>query len=434
MSIRRHIIEEVKLANGTKGLLVHVPEASVMSMLFDFRAGYFLMDDKKWETPHILEHMSFGANAKFSKGREFQAEYEKNGAYCNAFTNFYDVSYETECADFEWNRILELVILAFSEPSFLKEEFDAECGNVKDELIGTSNNRVRELSIAVSQAQGLRAQYYTDRIENMKNVLHEDIRKHFSETHTLTNLRFVICGKIGARREKILSLLERIPLEKGNGRIELPEENTKKVTKTVYVPKKDVANVYIDASGVAKGEFTQLDWTASGMISDYLSGTLYSKILGEARERGLVYSLGSGFSQTKNSITWGLSCQAQQANLPEVLKIVTREVTKLKNGEIKETDIKALQEYSLGSYQRSTQTVNRLANELAGVYFFKDIIFDHHSIPERIKAVNKDVLVDVIRRAFSEDNWALGMLGAADEALQIEAREILDPLWQTTAN
>ncbi len=434
MSIRRHTTEEVELSNGAKGLLVHVPEASVMSMLFNFRAGYFLMDDKKWETPHIMEHMSFGANSKFSKGREFQAEYEKNGSFGNAFTSFYDVSYETECADFEWNRILELLILAFSQPKFLKEEFDAECGNVKDELIGTSNNRGRELSIAVSQAQGLRAQYYPDRVENMKHVSLDDIQKHHLSTHTNTNLRFVICGKIGPRRKKILNLLENIPLERGSGRIALPDENPKKVSKTVYVPKNDVANVYVDVSGIAKGEFSQLDWTAAGMISDYLSGTLYSKILGEARERGLVYSLGTGFTQSKNSIYWSLSCQAQQKNLPDLLKIVNREIRKLKNGEISEKDIRALQEYSLGSFQRSTQTVNRLANEMAGVYFFKDIVFDHHSIPERIHAVNKDIIVDVMRRAFSEDNWALGMLGTANEALQNEAREILDPLWQTTAN
>jgi hypothetical protein len=53
-------------------------------------------------------------------------EFEKNGAYNNASTSSYDISYEAECADFEWDRILGLLLTAITKPLFLKEEFEAE--------------------------------------------------------------------------------------------------------------------------------------------------------------------------------------------------------------------------------------------------------------------------------------------------------------------
>jgi len=47
----KHIVTEVKLKNGAKGLLIHIPDASVMSFEFNFRAGEYLVEPEKWETP-----------------------------------------------------------------------------------------------------------------------------------------------------------------------------------------------------------------------------------------------------------------------------------------------------------------------------------------------------------------------------------------------
>ncbi len=49
----KHTVSELVLDNGARGLLVHIPEATVMSFQFNFRAGEYLVDREKWETPHI---------------------------------------------------------------------------------------------------------------------------------------------------------------------------------------------------------------------------------------------------------------------------------------------------------------------------------------------------------------------------------------------
>ena len=119
----KHTTEEVELSNGAKGLFVHIPDASVMNVYINFRAGEYLVTREKWETPHLMEHVLLGANDEFPRARDFQAEVEKNGAYSNASTDVYDIVYETECADFEWDRVLRLLLVAITQPLFLQEEF-----------------------------------------------------------------------------------------------------------------------------------------------------------------------------------------------------------------------------------------------------------------------------------------------------------------------
>ena len=62
----KHTVEEVKLKNGARGLLIDVPDATVMSFQVQFRAGDRYVRDKEiYETAHLMEHMAFGANEKF---------------------------------------------------------------------------------------------------------------------------------------------------------------------------------------------------------------------------------------------------------------------------------------------------------------------------------------------------------------------------------
>ena len=48
-----------------------------------------------------------------------------------------------------------LLQIAISKPLFLEEEFEAEFGNIKEELVGRSNNHFRHLSLALREAYGL---------------------------------------------------------------------------------------------------------------------------------------------------------------------------------------------------------------------------------------------------------------------------------------
>jgi predicted Zn-dependent peptidase len=427
----KHTVSELILKNGAKGLLVHVPDASVMSFELNFRAGEYLVDEKKWETPHLMEHILLGANEKFPKARLFQAEIEKNGAYSNASTGVYDITYEAECADFEWDRILDLLLVSITKPLFLQDEFEAEFGNVREELAARSNNHFRHLSLALRKEYGFMAKTDHERLKLMDNVNLDDVRAHYKKTHTSRNLRFIIAGNITPRRhDAIVEMLEQINLPLGHGRLALPNERPVTLTKPLYLHNKTVKNIYFYVDSFMNRRMDEREGDALGLVNTMLTETLYSKILGTARERGLVYGMSSGFGQTKQASNWWFGAQVSLKNAPALFEIMISELDNVFKGRIDADDIEAAKAYSLGRFQRSAQTVGGTAGGYSGRYFFDEVIEDYYQVPKRIKAITKTSIVDISRSLFADNIWGLGVLSDCDKQLVKDLHEQLAALWE----
>lgn len=426
----KHTVTEVELKNGAKGLLVHIASASVMTFDVNFRAGEYLVEPDKWEVPHLMEHVLLGANELIPRARDFQAELEKNGAYSNATTGVYDITYEAECADFEWDRVLGLLLVAITKPLFLKEEFAAEFGNVQEEMAARSNNHFRRLSLEMRKAFGLIAKTDAERLELMDNVRVGDVREHYARTHHAQNMRFVIAGNLTpARRETIAKLLEDIDLPGGGRRFALPHERPKRLGQPVYVANDTVENLYFYIDTFKRARLLDPEMDALNLVNTMLTETLYSKILGTARERGLVYGMNSGLSQTRDASNWWFGAQVSDKNAAPLLHIIVEELTKVLAGDIEKEEIEATRQYALGRFQRSAQTVGGTASGYAGRYFFDEVIDNYYQVPQRIRAVTKQQIIDVAEAMFAENVWGFGVLGNCGEEFAAELRTKLSPLW-----
>lgn len=427
----KHTVTEAVLKNGARGLLIDVPDATVMDFEFNFRAGEYLVKRQKWEVPHLMEHVLLGANEMVPKARAFQAEFEKNGASNNAATGLYYITYEAECADFEWQRILDLMTVAISKPLFLKEEFVAEYGNVKDELTARSNNHFRTLSLTAREAHGLLAMTDRERLKQIKNVRLRDLKEHYNRTHTTSNLRFIIAGSLKGRSEIIKRKMEAIELPKGDSHIELPDEKPINLEQPVFIARPSVKNVYFDLETFALRRFGDPAMDALELVNGMLTATLYSRILGEARERGLVYSMGSGVDIMKEVTGWWFSAQVLAKNAPSLFEIIVREIEKVREGQISKEDLEAAKQYWLGRHQRSAQTVAGTMAGYTGRYYFDGVINEYDAIPERIKSVSRETIVEATQSMFADHIGGLSVLGGGGRSRELADRlnqQVL-PLW-----
>lgn len=425
----KHFVDEIVLSNGARGLLIHVPDATVMDVYVNFRAGEYLVSRRKWETPHLMEHILLGANDKYPRARDFQAEVEKNGAYSNASTDVYDIIYETECADFEWERVLDLLLVAIEQPLFLQEEFDAEFGNVSEELAARANNHFRQLGAATRKAYGLVSELDRKRLELMHNVTLDDVREHYRRTHTTDNMRFVIAGDMTKRRGIITQKFESMTLPRGE-RFIMPDEVVKKLSKPVCIANNTVDTLYFYIDTFMNRRLSEIEVDSLGVMNAILTETLYSKILGTAREKGLVYGMSSGFQQVKLSSNLWFGSQVSVANASALFDIIVEQLGNIFRGELAEVDITAAQAYAIGRYQRGAQTVASTAGGYTGRYFFDDYIDDYYKIPERVNAVTKQSIVDVTRAIFSEGVGGLGVYGSVTPSLAAKLQEQIAPLWE----
>ncbi|HVX23970.1 MAG TPA: insulinase family protein, partial [Candidatus Saccharimonadales bacterium] len=359
-----------------------------------------------------------------------QAELEKNGAYSNATTGVYDITYEAECADFEWDRVLGLLLIAITKPLFLDDEFQAEFGNVEEEMAARSNNHFRRLGLEMRQSFGLIAKTDVERLELMQGVTVQDVREHYKRTHYSRNLRFVIAGNITpGRREVLEELLSNIELPKGSQRFALPPERPHTLSTPIYIPNDTVENLYFYIDTFCKRRLDDPETDALNLLNTMLTETLYSRILGTARERGLVYGMNSGLSQTRNSTNWWFGAQVSDKNAAPLLRIIVDEIAQVLAGQLDSDEIETTKQYALGRFQRSAQTVGGTAAGYAGRYFFDGEIDSYYQVPARIRAVTQAEMIEVARGMFHEKVWGLGVLGNCGDSFVEDLHRQLSPLW-----
>ena len=99
-----------------------------------------------------------------------------------------------------------------------------------------------------------------------------------------------------------------------------------------------------------------------------------------------------------------------------LLKITVDELYKVRRGVITpKAEIEVAKQYALGRFQRSAQTVGGTAAGYAGRYFFDGVVEDYYQGPERIKAIEKDKIIDVTEAMFADNIWGFGILGNCGE-------------------
>lgn len=408
----KHSVEEVVLANGSRGLLIHVPNATVMSYDFEFRAGYdYCTTEDIYETPHIMEHMVLGANKNYPNARLFSAELEKNGAYSNASTSSASLKYVADCADFEWERVLDLLRLAITQPLFLQDEFTAEFGNVKEELTGYLNNNSRVLWQRIGQASGERFLNDEQRIKAMKVVKLKEIKEHYKRTHTTDNLRFIIAGNLKEdRKQAVIKMLEAWELPRGE-RFALVREELVGAQEPVHILRKDVENVVFGLSVQANWRMPDNESDAMAVLNHMLTGTLHSAILGRAREKGLAYGMWSDFVVGDSISEWDFGGQVSLTNATKLFAIICEETQKVLDGKITAAEIDASKQFAFGKHQMGSQTVAAIASWYGRRYYFDGYIDDYADRPKAIAAVDKATIVKAATDLITGKRWAFGGLG-----------------------
>ncbi len=425
----KHTVEEVKLSNGSRGLLIDIPGATVMSFQFEFRAGNRYVRGKDlYETAHIMEHMAFGANAQFKSEHEYEADFTKNGAYHNAYTSDLSMVYVADCADFEWERILELQRVAICQPKFNTAELKAEKGNVKSELTGFLNNHNRVLWPKVQQLLGEDVYTFWQRLQTIPNVNLANIREHHQRTHTAKNMCFVIAGKLYGRKSDIKRRLADWELPEGE-RFEVPKDTLTSGNPTL-IRRKEASNLTFGWSMTAPRKLSDDEAEAMNCLDQILTGTMHSRIYGAARKKGLAYGVFSDTSVGFHDSSWDFGGQVNLETSTALFDIIMREVKCVLDGKITEAELEAAKSYALGRYQMGAQTVAQISNFYTGRYFADGIVNEYEKVPESIRNTTRARMIDTAHEFITSNAWVLAGVSKGEKSDLLELNDKLATLFE----
>lgn len=367
-----------------------------MATRVQFRAGMqYAKNHELYELPHVVEHLAFGANARFRDEQAFESEFTKNGAYHNAWTSDVSVCYETECADFEWDRIMELQQVSISQPRFNEEELKSEKANVRSELTGYMNDYYRLLWPRVQQAVGEDVLDLSERRETLANIELKDIREHYRRTHTARNMLFIIAGRIRGRKHKIMRELEAWPLKEGE-EFEIPRYDLHKGD-VVSIRRKDASNITFGFSLVTPRHLDVRETYAMNCLNHILNGTTSSRIFGMARKKGLVYGMGSDLAVNAHSSYWDFEGEVNNENALELFGLIQKEMMRVLNGDISEEDFEAAKAFLLGRFQMGAQTPAQIADYYAEGYFTDEEISHYDNTPRLISGLDRTEMIELAR-------------------------------------
>ncbi len=426
----KHTTTEVRLKNGARGLLIDVPGATVMSFQFQFRAGNrYVKSQDIYETAHIMEHMAFGANARFKTEHDYEAEFTKNGAYHNAYTSDLSMVYVADCADFEWERIFDLQRVAICQPKFNASELEAEKGNVRSELTGYLNNHNRVLWPKVQQVLGEDILTFPQRLKTIQNVTLADIKRHHQETHTAKNMRFVIAGKLLGRKAEIQRQLEEWELPTGE-RFDVPKDDLS-LAKPVLIRRKEASNLTFGWSMVLPRELSYEESDAMYCLDHILTGTMHSRMYGAARKKGLAYGMFSDTSVGFHDSSWDFGGQVNVETSGELFDIIVREMKHVLDGKITEDEINAAKSYALGRHQMGAQTVSQISNFYTSRYFADDVVKEYEKVPDSINKTSRDCMINTAREFIEHNAWVLAGVTSGEKSQITELNDKLETLFKT---
>lgn len=429
----KHTVEEVKLANGARGLLIDIPGATVMSFQFQFRAGNRYVQNKEiYETAHIMEHMAFGANAQFKSEHEYEAEFTKNGAYHNAYTSDLSMVYVADCADFEWDRILALQQVAICQPKFNQGELEAEKGNVKSELTGYLNNHNRVLWPKIQQLLGEDVYTFWQRLQTISNVTLGNIREHHQRTHTANNMRFVIAGRLHGRKSEIKRQLEAWELPEGE-RFEVPKDELSHGNPTL-IRRKEASNLTFGWSIMMPRDISDEEVEAMNCLDHILTGTMHSRIYGAARKKGLAYNIFSDTSVGFYDSSWDFGGEVNLDTADALFEIIVREVRHVLDGKITEAELDAAKSYALGRYQMGAQTVAQISNFYTGRYFADGVVKSYEKVPDAIRRTSRKRMIDTAREFIGNSTWVLAGVSSGEKEDIVALDQKLGSIFSNTVN
>lgn len=425
-----HTRNEIILNSGGRGLIVHVPGSTVVELEFTFLSGFDYAPASKYELPHSMEHLLMSANEHYRTKTTFARELEKNGAYTNAYTSQLLNGYIATTPEFEWQRVTELFWQGLTAPLFRPSEFSSEHETVREELLTKLESHSLMLHIATKRSieHGSKTFTYPKRIKLLPAIRVKDLRNYYQQTHTAANMRFIVAGDFAGKKRELRHLLERYTAHLPNGLRASLIPVRLRASNAPVVLSRDIEKVYFDIKAAISRELSEREIIAMNILGQILTGSWDSRIFGKARNKGLVYYLGSGLSVLSGTSTYSIFGTVDPAKMTKLSELIKRELLRIRDNGVNPAELRRAKANMLGSFQISYQTPHSMLAWYSR-YFVYDDVYDFGHQPQLIRSIRQSDIMKLLEYFFSNRTyWTCGVLArnprTAADTLYQEIRQV----------
>jgi len=403
------------LANGIRVVSETLPKSRSISI------GVWVKVGSRHEAPeiggvsHFIEHMFFKGTGKRS-AKDIAIEMDSLGGEMNAFTSQETTTYYAKVVDEHLPVVIEILADILLGAKFDPVEMEKERKVILEEIKGvedTPDDYIHELFTSTVWPDSSLGRPILGTKDTIKALKHNDIISYIESNYGPREIVISVAGNF--EHARLIDLLNQHfgKLARGG---DPKKEATPEFTATISVKKKQLEQVQL-CIGCKGLYYTHDDRYAISALNTVLGNSMSSRLFQEIREQNaLAYSIYSYVTSYRDTGLLTVYAGTDPSNALEVVRLVMRELRKIKEEGITPAEELRVKNQLKGSLILSLESSNSHMSRLARqeIYFGKYLAMD-----DIIKGVEKVTVEQVQRLAhqlFNPDNIALTILGPISRA------------------
>lgn len=359
---------------------------------------------------HFLEHMAFKGTAR-RDALAIAREADRLGGSVNAFTTKECTCYHARVLAEHLPVALDLLTDLVLQPAYREEELERERQVILEEIAAQEDSPEDLVQVEFARrfwpGQALGRPLLGD-AEDVLRVSREDLLTYRSATYRPDQLLVAVAGRLS--HEEVLDLAGPALASFANGAPPRKREPAAAVPGVHLIPRDlEQVHVCLGTEGLAAADPRRFTAT---VLQTILGGNMSSRLFQVIREQlGLAYTIYSCLSFLSDTGVWEIAAGVSPKHLPALLEAVSRELRRLKEEGVSDTELAAAKEYLKGSiYLHAEEVEQRMLRLAKNEIHFGDYI----PIEDVVAGLNRVTAVQVqelAREFFRAERWALALLG-----------------------
>ncbi|HAS55366.1 MAG: hypothetical protein A2X56_07940 [Nitrospirae bacterium GWC2_57_13] len=398
------------LANGIRVVSETLPKSRSVSIGVWVKVGSRHEPAALGGVSHFIEHMFFKGTEKRT-AKDIAIEMDSLGGEMNAFTSQEATTFYVKVLDEHLPKAIDLLADILLSSRFAPAEMEKERKVILEEIKGVEDSPddyIHELFTGTVWHDNALGRPILGTKDTIKALTHKDLLAYIESYYSPKEIVISAAGNFN--HDRMVAMLNA-----SFGMFSRPgiakEEPPPSFMRAVLVKKKQLEQVQV-CLGCKGLNYTHEDRYAISALNAVLGGSMSSRLFQEVREQSaLAYSIYSYITFHRDIGLFTVYAGTDPSNALEVVKIVMRELRKIKEEGITPAEESRVKNQLKGNLVLSLESSNSHMSRIARqeMYFGK-----HLTVDEIIKGVEKvtaEQVQQLARQLFTREGISLTILG-----------------------
>jgi predicted Zn-dependent peptidase len=404
------MIEQVKLGNGLRIIMEHMPQVRTTSTGIWIGAGSRYEEGYPEGISHFIEHMVFKGTKK-STAKELAVRMDMLGGQVNAFTSKECTCFHAKCLDESISEAFSLLCELITIPLLNKNDIEIERGVIAEEISMCEDNHedlvVEQLYYGIWKGSTL-ANPILGTVQSIEQINRESIESYMKKFYIPSNMVISIAGSF--KKDEIIEMVER-ELGADNNIVIPPHSEIVTYTPVNIMKEKDIEQNHfcIGFDGVA---LENDDKYPLSVLVNVLGGGMSSRLFQTIREeRGLCYSVYSFSTCHIGASILGVYCALNSAQQEEAMALVLSELDKIQKHGITQHEF----DWGMRQIKSSMIMSNESPNSRMGSLGRRSLLLgkaeEFENVIKKLEAITVKDVSELASRIFNKDKMSVSIVG-----------------------